>query len=380
MLHREARRPRQAPSFRRLERAFLRVGRAQEGPLISATGREIVNTVWRAMTPSCLRMIAAALVTIASASTGLACKSDALIDPAIAALTTKTTDACTIKVERGPDDAVRITIRGRSFDGRRLLKGVLSATNDQATAGILGASWDIEVARLKGFNDEELRDVVFRLERRSGDITGLSLTANLGGADLTGQLQAQDDSHQRIAIATANAGAFLRWIDAYPQFLGGTMSLTLKASADDVRGTLKIEKSALAKGSMLQSMSIFLPPGRGHHRSFRLQISRLRLDFAHSSAPSGLTVSNGILFGPDVGATIEGTFDVSQGLNLAGTIVPVAINNSPIPLLMPQLLHGEGLFCMTYRLTGPPSAPKLQINPIGIATPGLLRRLFAADP
>jgi hypothetical protein len=347
--------------------------------VISPMVREIVKALRRAIAPGSFGIIAATLITLSSTGTALACSSDAaIIDPAIAALITEAGDVCSIKVDRGPGDDARITIRGRSFDGRRLIKAIVGGTDDQGAGRVFGPSWDIEVAHFKGFNDEELRHVVFRLDRRSGDIAGLSLAAKLNGADLTGRLQAQDDGHQRIVVATENAGAFLRWIDAYPQFLGG--SLVLSVALDGLQGTVKIEKSVLvAKGPMLKFVSILLPPRRGHH-SHRLQISRLRLDLAHASGPSGLRTINGIVFGPDLGATIEGTFDVSQGLNLAGTIVPVAINNSPLPLLMPQPLHDEGLLCVTYRLTGPASAPKLQINPIGIATPGLLRRLLTAEP
>jgi hypothetical protein len=347
--------------------------------VISPAGPEIVNTLRRALALWSVGIIAAVLITVSSAGSALACASNAApIDPAIAALTSKRGDECTIEVDRRPDNGQKITIRGRSFNGRRLIKAIVNGSDDQETRQVLGGSWDIEVARLKGFNDEELSNVVFKIERSGGDVTDFSLAARLGNADLTGRLQTQDDGRRTIVITTENAGAFLRAIDVFPHLFGGATRLSLGTSSDRIKGTLKIEKVTLAQIAMLRSLDMLIPGRPGRRRSTRLEVSRLRLDFERTTEPGQLKVTNGTIYGPTIGATFDGTFDISHGLNFAGTIIPVAINNSPGPL--PLFINGEGLISLTYRIIGPMTAPRLQINPFGLTPPGFLRRIFTLEP
>jgi hypothetical protein len=101
-----------------------------------------------------------------------------------------------------------------------------------------------------------------------------------------------------------------------------------------------------------------------------------------SRAGSQITISDGLLWGAAIGATVEGVFDTGQGrINLTGTYVPAyALNNifARIPVLG-LFLGGspdEGVFGITYRISGSLSAPRLTVNPLSAVTPGFLRKIM----
>ena len=66
---------------------------------------------------------------------------------------------------------------------------------------------------------------------------------------------------------------------------------------------------------------------------------------------------------------------------MRGTLVPLyGLNNmfGQIPIVGLFLGGGsnEGLLGITYEVTGPPSNPRLRVNPISAIAPGLLRKFF----
>jgi hypothetical protein len=68
-------------------------------------------------------------------------------------------------------------------------------------------------------------------------------------------------------------------------------------------------------------------------------------------------------------------------VDISGTFVPAyALNNAfaQLPLIGPILGGGrnEGLFGVTFRITGQASAPTLNVNPLSAIAPGFLRKIF----
>ena len=83
-----------------------------------------------------------------------------------------------------------------------------------------------------------------------------------------------------------------------------------------------------------------------------------------------------------VGATIDGQIDyASDDVHLRGTFVPLyGLNNmfGQIPIVGLFLGGGsnEGLLGITYEVVGPPSAPRISVNPMSAIAPGLLRKFI----
>jgi hypothetical protein len=111
-----------------------------------------------------------------------------------------------------------------------------------------------------------------------------------------------------------------------------------------------------------------------------IAFSRLRAEFTRQSGQ--LTVREGVVKGPAIGATIEGNIDyIGNSVRMSGTFVPMyGLNNmfGQIPILGLFLGGGnnEGLIGVTYEIVGPPSAPVLRVNPISAMAPGVLRKIF----
>ena len=107
--------------------------------------------------------------------------------------------------------------------------------------------------------------------------------------------------------------------------------------------------------------------------------SRFRVDFTR--APGKLTLRDGVVWGPTIGATMEGQLDYGRDdVRVRGTFIPAyGLNNmfGRLPFVGP-LLGGqnEGLLGVTYEVVGPPHAPILRVNPMSAVAPGFLRKLF----
>jgi hypothetical protein len=118
-------------------------------------------------------------------------------------------------------------------------------------------------------------------------------------------------------------------------------------------------------------------PGQGNSG---VQFSEAHCEF--TKVPGRMAVSDGVVRGPIVGATVEGQIDyVRDDMHLRGTFVPFyGLNNmfGQIPIVGLFLGAGsnEGLLGITYEAVGPPGAPRISVNPVTAIAPGLLRKFI----
>jgi hypothetical protein len=111
-----------------------------------------------------------------------------------------------------------------------------------------------------------------------------------------------------------------------------------------------------------------------------IAFSGLRAEFTRQSGQ--LTIRDGVVKGPTIGATIEGSIDyVGNTVRMSGTFVPMyGLNNmfGQIPIVGLFLGGGsnEGLIGVTYEVVGTPNQPVLRVNPISAMAPGVLRKIF----
>jgi len=102
------------------------------------------------------------------------------------------------------------------------------------------------------------------------------------------------------------------------------------------------------------------------------------------------TLTDGIMetellraYGPALGLTARGKIDFDEfRVEFEGTAVPAySVNRvlNMIPLLGPILTggEGEGLFAVTYRMTGALDDPTVDVNPLSALAPGFLRAMFS---
>ena len=105
----------------------------------------------------------------------------------------------------------------------------------------------------------------------------------------------------------------------------------------------------------------------------------MKVEFTRT--PGKLAIREGLVRGPQVGATIDGNIDFAKSdVRMRGTFVPLyGLNNAFGQIPIVGLFLGgsnEGLLGITYEVVGAPNAPVLRVNPISAVAPGLLRKFF----
>ncbi len=293
-------------------------------------------------------------------------------------------DKTNLKAERGADGVVKVTMRGDVFDGRGFLKSAISGkeADPRSKSRNIDLDIDVKLGAVQGFNGEALRSVDSKFSRRNGVVRAFTLAGKVGRdtavtADLRGRGAGQ--GRDIIVLQTNDAGAFFRFTDTYSKMVGGQLSLameppTVEPSAKE--GLINVRDFSVRGEAALERAAAGAPAGAQSGISF----SALRAEFTRQSGQ--LAIRDGVVKGPTIGATIEGSIDyVGNAVRMSGTFVPMyGLNNmfGQIPVLGLFLGGGsnEGLIGVTYEVVGTPGQPVLRVNPISAVMPGVLRKIF----
>jgi hypothetical protein len=292
-------------------------------------------------------------------------------------------DKTSLKADRGPDGAVRVTMRGDVFDGRGFIKSAISgkeADPKTKAKSSLDFDADVKLGAVIGFDGEALRGLDVKASRRNGNIKSFSLNGKLGrDTPLTAELRGRPSGHEMIYLDTNDAGALLRFTDTYAKVIGGQLSLamdppTVEPSAKE--GRILVRDFSIKGEAALDRIAAGGPNGVPNGIGF----TGMRADFVRQNGQ--LTVREGVLKGPLIGGTIEGSIDYpANQVRMSGTFVPMyGLNNmfGQIPIVGLFLGGGsnEGLIGVTYELVGTPGQPVLRVNPISAIFPGVTRKIM----
>ncbi len=291
-------------------------------------------------------------------------------------------DKTSLKAERGSDGVMKVTMRGDVFDGRGFLKSAISGKESDAKSKTRNIDFDVDLklGAVAGYSGEALRSVDCKMSRRNGVIRNFALSGKLGrDTPLTGDLRGRAQGREVIYLETNDAGAFFRFTDTYAKVVGGQIKLamdppTVEPSAKE--GLINVRDFTVKGETSLDRVAAGGPTGVQNGISF----SRLRAEFTRQNGQ--LTIREGVVKGPTIGATIEGSIDYpGNQVRMSGTFVPMyGLNNmfGQIPIFGLFLGGGsnEGLIGVTYEIVGTPGQPVLRVNPISAMAPGVLRKIF----
>ena len=197
-----------------------------------------------------------------------------------------------------------------------------------------------------------------------------------------------------MTLTAGDAGMLARGLFGFESMRGGQLAATvnLPGQANDlvnpnnptpdftgiltVKNFTMVNQSLLARLFSAGSLTGFgdLLGGEG------LTLDELNMPF--SSKNNVISVNGARVRGPAIGASADGYIDRPKGvLALKGSLVPAyGVNSliSNVPLLGDILASrkGEGIFGITYSMTGNSEQPVISTNPLSILTPGILRRIF----
>ncbi len=291
-------------------------------------------------------------------------------------------DKLSVKADRGDSGALKVMMRGDVFDGRSFVKSSLAGAEDGPKGKQMDLDLDIRIGAVAGHNGETLRGLDLKLSRRGGQIRSFNLGGKVGrDTPLLGDLRLRArDNHRVVYLETDDAGALFRFTDTYPRIFGGRMWIAMDPPTQEQTpqvGTIVVRDFAVrgepALDRIVATSGASGPQGIG---------------FAEASAgftktTGRMSVRDGVVRGPLVGATVEGQVDYARNeVHLRGTFVPLyGLNNmfglGQIPIVG-LFLGGsnESLLGITYEATGAPSAPRISVNPVSAIAPGLLRKFI----
>jgi Protein of unknown function len=293
-------------------------------------------------------------------------------------------DRTSLKVDRTPEGALRVVMRGDAYDGRGFVKALTGSSSgappgQPAKRSSPDVDLDMKLGAVLGFNGEALRGVELKMSRRAGEVRSLGLSAKIGrSGTLTGELRGRGDGRQVIDLETSDAGALFRFTDVYARMTGGQMVTIMdppSANNPVQLGSVSVRNFAIHDESQLERAVANGNPAPSNNMDF----SGLKLNFTRT--PGRVAIRDGVVRGPVLGGTIDGVLDYTrEDVHLRGTLIPLyGANNLLGQLPVVGLFLGgekEGLLGVTYEVVGKPGTPVLHVNPLSALAPGLLRKVF----
>ncbi len=292
-------------------------------------------------------------------------------------------DKASVRADRTPDGALRVVMRGDVYDGRNIIKTALGGPGDpKVKARHPDLDLDIKIGVVAGNYGETVRGLDWRMSRRNGKVRTFSLNAKIGrDTPLIGEMRTRINNGKPVLyFETGDAGALFRFTDLYQRMVGGKMWVGMDPPTQDgsaQEGIITVSAFSIRGEGTLDKV---VSNGPNAVQTNNIEFSQARADFTR--VPGRMTVKDGVLRGPMLGATVEGNIDYTRDqLAMRGTLVPLyGLNNmfGQIPIVGVILGGGtkEGIFGIAYEVTGPTGNPRPTVNPISAIAPGVLRKFF----
>ncbi len=290
-------------------------------------------------------------------------------------------------------------LRGHSLDGSMIGRtagktdsaaGNGAAAHDETPAGPFHISARLD--RLAMRDGVTIAPFNLELSGIGNRPSALSLSGSLGKAPIGGNIE-MTAAGRKFTIEAEDAGQLIKGLFAFPSIRGGKLKLVADlpgragdpeagGTTPDYQGTLNIDDFQVVNQPLLTRLFSAgsltgltdLMGGEG------ISVDDLSVPF--SSKNNVIGVHDAHARGPAIGVTADGYIDRPKDqVALKGSLVPAYGLNSVlgnIPLLGDVLVSkkGEGVFGVTYSVTGNADQPKIDVNPLSVLTPGILRRIF----
>ena len=290
-------------------------------------------------------------------------------------------------------------LRGHSLDGSLIGRNVGDANANQAAARPMPDETpagpfhiDAKLERLAMRDGVVIAPFNLDLAGIGNRPSALTLSGGIGKGAISGGIDSTTGS-RKLTIDAGDAGQLIEGLFNFQSIKGGKLHLVASlpgragdpevgAGVADYQGTLDIDDFQVVNQPLLARLfSAGSLTGMGDLMGGDgISIENMNVPF--TSKNNVISVHDARARGRAIGATADGYLDRPKNqVALKGSLVPAYGLNSVlgnIPLLGDVLVSkkGEGVFGITYSATGVADQPKIDVNPLSVLTPGILRRIF----
>ncbi len=302
-----------------------------------------------------------------------------------------------------PDNIWDVKFGGETLDGRdmfRVALGVGPGWTAPLPRTKTGIDISGEITTMLGFGETALRNVRMMVSRRpdsknSDRLTALDVTGMLeGNKPFRAQLHNVPGIGRQIRAQGAEAGQVLRLIGFYPNAVGGNLQLEVNIDAkgaNEKSGTLWVEKFAVLGDPVVSEVfqsadqpNTASPPAKSRQRIVRQQMDFDILYIPFDIGSGQFVLKDAILRGPLIGASLRGKIDFKTNqVDIGGTYAPLSGLNVAFGSILGPLTggaQGDGVFGITFAVSGSLSKPNVVVNPLSLLAPGIFREIFQMAP
>ena len=290
------------------------------------------------------------------------------------------------------DGTIDLTISGTQLDARPYIKTVLAPPPKgagTATANTQDFTLRAHFDRVTANRGEILTNVTTDLRSRGGRIAEANITGTfLNGKPVNATIVALAKGRQ-MTIKSTDAGSTLRAANLYSKVAGGQLEFSALIGNEEGsplrNGNLTLRDFEVRNEATLAEVDKRGKSTQPGPRSEGVSFTALYLPF--TADEQFLRFKDGTVRGQTLCATAEGVVrKADNALDISGTVVPACglsrvFNNVP---LIGGILSGgnynEGIFGLTFNMSGTFADPKVKMNPLSVLAPGVFRRLFDFNP
>ncbi|MFN3260969.1 MAG: AsmA-like C-terminal region-containing protein [Pikeienuella sp.] len=294
---------------------------------------------------------------------------------------------------RRTEDRWRIAAEGPLLDLTRLEDLLDDAMSDGAAgdaapergAAVAPFRIDAKIGRLVVTETQSFTDVSGNFRRTARDAVIAEGEARVaGGARVVADFRRGPEGG-RLTLDIADAGGFLRGAKVFDDGAGGALKLNARIEKGEpfrLAGMVRVDDIVIHEDAKLEALlaGAELSDLRATMREEGIVFRRIRAPFAYGE--ERLTLKDATATGPSIGVNISGDYLLAEDrLDMDGVFTPLYGLNSAvgaIPVIGTILTggKGQGVFAVTFSVSGPAGDPDVSVNPLSALTPGILRRIF----
>ncbi len=215
---------------------------------------------------------------------------------------------------------------------------------------------------------------------------GLTEEATGKNRDVYAEIYQKKNGLRKLRIQTEQGGAFLRALDIFENIRGGQFKLVAYHDPafrqEEWVGKIRVRHFVLLNAPLITRIfSLFPTAGTELTSDAGMKFRLMKVRFGAS--PKAFKIHGSRAHGISIGFNLNGEIERGpQGrLNLQGNMIPLYVLNtlvSKIPLIGEVIAGGknEGLFSVSFGVTGTKDNPNVIANPLSIITPGITRNIF----